>query len=205
MFHRIEFSEADLDRLASLKELRTLIFASSALTDDVLARLKGLTKLDALGLEGSSITDAGLTSLLGMTELTYLDLDSTAITDAGLKEIAKLKSLNDLSLVSEGERSGRIQRTHPSLRLGQTRTTVNGIDELQRAFPTASFSHRTCPIFRRPLPRRAARIVIGPNGCSRRIRAPGSTSSPTLIRRLPLVPSRNCLPSISTSCRSTST
>ena len=35
-FHRVEFSEADLDRLASLAELRRLIFASSAVTDDVL-------------------------------------------------------------------------------------------------------------------------------------------------------------------------
>ncbi len=62
-----------------------------------------------------------------------------------MKEIAKLKSLNDLSLVSEGERSGRIQRTHPSLRLGQTRTTVNGIDELQRALPN-------CIVFASHLP-----------------------------------------------------
>ena len=76
-----------------------------------------------------------LTSLLGMRQLTRLDLDSTAITDAGLKEIAKLKSLNDLSLLTEAERRGRILRTHPSLSLNQTRTTVNGIDELQRALP----------------------------------------------------------------------
>ncbi len=118
-FHRVEFSEADLDRLASLAELRRLIFASSAVTDDVLARLKGLTKLETLELNDSSITDAALASLLGMRQLTRLDLDSTPITDAGLKEIAKLKSLNDLSLLTEAERSGRVQRTHPSLSLNQ--------------------------------------------------------------------------------------
>ena len=66
MYHRVEFSEADLDRLASLGELRSLTFASSAVTDDVLARLKGLTKLKYLGLEGATITDAGLASLSGM-------------------------------------------------------------------------------------------------------------------------------------------
>jgi RND family efflux transporter MFP subunit len=144
-FHRVEFSEADLDRLASLTELRWLTFASSAVTDDVLAHLKALTKLESLGLEGSSITDAGLSSLVGMTQFTNLDLDSTAVTDAGLKEIAKLKSLNDLSLIPEAQRSGRIPRTDPSLRLGQTRTTVHGIDELQRALPN-------CIVFASHLP-----------------------------------------------------
>ena len=35
-FHRVEFTDADLDRLASLAALRSLTFASSAVTDDVL-------------------------------------------------------------------------------------------------------------------------------------------------------------------------
>jgi RND family efflux transporter MFP subunit len=133
--HRIDFTDADLDRLASLTELRSLTFASSAVTDDVLSRLKGLTNLTYLGLEGAGITDAGLASLSGMSDLTNLDLDATAIGDAGLKEIARLKSLNDLKRIPEAQRSGRGPRTEPSLRLGQTRTTVNGIDELQRALP----------------------------------------------------------------------
>ncbi len=202
MYHRVEFSEADLDRLASLGELRSLTFASSAVTDDVLARLKGLTKLESLGLEGATITDAGLASLLDMSHLTNLDLESTSITDAGLKEIAKLKSLNDLSLIPEAERSGRIPRTHPSLRLGQTRTTANGIDELQRAIPNCIVSASHLGFYPAPQPP-AARIENGPSGCSSRVGK--RISSPTSIRRLRFVPTRICRRSISTSWGSAST
>jgi hypothetical protein len=135
IFHRVEFDDADIDRLASLTELKHLVFSSAALTDNVAARLTKLTNLTRLSLDKSSITDAGLHSLAGMTRLTDLDLDSTAVTDAGLTEIARLKSLSDLSLVPEAQRSGRELRGLPRLSLNHTRTTEAGIDRLQRSLP----------------------------------------------------------------------
>jgi RND family efflux transporter MFP subunit len=144
-FHRVEFNETDIDRLASLTELKQLTFASAALTDDVLARLKKLANLSKLELNNSSLTDAGLNALAGWTLLVDLNLDSTAITDAGLKQIAAVKSLNDLSRVPEPQRRGRERRAYPRLSLSNTRVTGAGIDELQRSLPNCRFYAENLP------------------------------------------------------------
>jgi RND family efflux transporter MFP subunit len=145
IFHRIQFDDAEIDRLASLTDLRELAFASAALTDGVLARLTKLTNLTRLSLDKSSITDSGLVSLVEMRRLTDLDLDSTAITNAGLKDLARLKSLSDLTVVPEAQRSGRELRRLPTLTLNHTRTTEAGIDQLHESLPN-------CIIFASHLP-----------------------------------------------------
>jgi serine/threonine protein kinase/Leucine-rich repeat (LRR) protein len=118
----IGFGKVDIDRLASLSELKSLELAWPSVTDDTVLRLKPLTRLWRLSLAKANITDACLPALAGMAHLESLDLSEIAgITDAGLEQLAKIKSLNNLGL-------------------NRTTTTEAGLIKLQRVLPNCSIS-----------------------------------------------------------------
>jgi hypothetical protein len=67
-------------------------------TDAALELLKGLPELRELHLFGSEVTDEGLKNISLMENLSKIDLDATAITDVGLENIKNLINLEELDL-----------------------------------------------------------------------------------------------------------
>jgi serine/threonine protein kinase len=144
------YQEADVERLASLRQLKWLSLKSSNVTDAFVVRLKSLRALEGLSLAGASITDECLPALVEMTQLSSLDLSGCGgITDAGLKDLASLKSLNDLTLAASGEDLKKSWvglgrdfgwRRLPRLVLDYTQTTEAGLLKLQQALPNCSIS-----------------------------------------------------------------
>jgi hypothetical protein len=82
-----KITDAGLENLAELVDLRLLTLSDARITDAGLARLKGLHQLQSLFLYGTPITDAGLEHLRGLTRLEHLSLDHTRVTDEGLKKL----------------------------------------------------------------------------------------------------------------------
>jgi eukaryotic-like serine/threonine-protein kinase len=144
------YQEADVERLASLGQLKWLSLKSPTVTDAFVVRLKSLKGLEGLSLASASITDECLPALAEMTRLSSLDLSGCGgITDAGLKHLASLKSLNDLTLAASGEDLKKswagLGREFggpplPRLVLDYTQTTEAGLVKLQQALPNCSIS-----------------------------------------------------------------
>jgi hypothetical protein len=80
-------TDAGLEHLKGLTQLRTLILDSTKVTDAGLEHLKGLTQLQELYLEQTQVTDAGLEHLEGLTQLHYVELLYTRVTDKGVKRL----------------------------------------------------------------------------------------------------------------------
>jgi hypothetical protein len=91
-------SDAGLDHLRGLSDLRLLILTGTAVSDDGLAKLKDLPRLRLLCLEETKITDRGLQNLTSMANLGWLNLAGTQITDAGLSRLKDCPSLEVLIL-----------------------------------------------------------------------------------------------------------
>jgi len=91
-------TDADLEYLAVLTQLRSLELDGTRVTDAGLERLTGLTRLQELGLDGTLVTGAGLKHIEGLTQLQLLDLGGTRVTDAGLEHLKGLTQLQTLDL-----------------------------------------------------------------------------------------------------------
>jgi Leucine-rich repeat (LRR) protein/tRNA A-37 threonylcarbamoyl transferase component Bud32 len=88
----------DLALLESLKRLKELSLARTAITDAALVRLKPLTGLKRLTLDGAAINGSGLAALADLPELTELRLGCPAFTGAFAHRLADLKRLKVLDL-----------------------------------------------------------------------------------------------------------
>ncbi len=86
-----------LDRPTNLPT--SLAAQSPRLTDATLDRLRGMRDLRDLSLVGQDVTDAGLRALSGLDRLETLNLEGNAITDAGLEPLRRLKGLKSVNLV----------------------------------------------------------------------------------------------------------
>jgi F-box/leucine-rich repeat protein 14 len=110
-------SWAGLARLKMMKNIASLGFGYTGLTDDDLAHLKELSKLRIFYLMGNPISDKGLASVAAMTNLTTLNLDRCpAITDAGLDHLRVLKKLELIDMRN-------------------TKVTADGVKKLAAALP----------------------------------------------------------------------
>ncbi len=157
------YHDADVERLASLHDLKWLSLRGPNVTDGLVVRLKTLKGLEGLSLARAKITDDCLPALAELTHLSYLDLsDCSGITDAGLQRLAKLKSLNDRTLATS---SSEVKRAWlllggeftpgplPKLGLDGTATTAAGLVQLQQALPAcAIYARHILPGFKVPLP-----------------------------------------------------
>lgn len=94
------FTNAGVQRIILLKELKNLLILKSGMTDAGLAQLAQLTFLQRLRLDGNlNLTDAGLRVLGDMGALTRLSLDDNPqFTDALAIPVARLTSLEHLFL-----------------------------------------------------------------------------------------------------------
>ena len=121
-------TDAGVDELLGLKQLRTLHLPESLVTDGVLRRLReagllhaltqakgrderltsgpdgarpsGPDSVDSVDLLSSKVTDKGLKELKGFVNLRELGLAFTKVTDEGLKELGGFTKLERLSLDS---------------------------------------------------------------------------------------------------------
>jgi hypothetical protein len=62
----------------------------STVTDACLERLTGLTQLKTIQLRDTQVTDAGLEHLKGLTQLQWLSLGRTEVTDEGLADLQEV-------------------------------------------------------------------------------------------------------------------
>ena len=93
-----QVTDADLEHLRGLKQVRLLLLDSTQVTDAGLEKLKGLKQLEILFLNETKITDAGLVHLKGLKQLKQLSVSGTKITDAGLEHLTGLKQIHTLAL-----------------------------------------------------------------------------------------------------------
>jgi len=117
-------TDATLDFLGELTELRELVLDDTRVTDAGIRRLRHLKRLRRLVLDGVGITDEGLSSLTSFKELESLTLFDTRIDGTGLARLQSLDHLCDLTI------EGRLLVTDG---LGQLRgLTRLGLYETQR-------------------------------------------------------------------------
>lgn len=83
------FNDADLELVASQREVKRLDLSGSAVTDAGLRHLNGLASLESLTLTDSRITDLGLQHLLGIRSLRRLLLQGTQVSFAAAAEWQK--------------------------------------------------------------------------------------------------------------------
>jgi Leucine-rich repeat (LRR) protein len=117
-----ELTDAGLNALGDLRELRYLALRETAITGKALEHLANLEHLGNLQLRGcTNIDDEALATLTGFPSLRYLDLSGTGVTDEGLEHLASLKGLEDLDLFA-------------------TNVTADGVASLRQALPECSVS-----------------------------------------------------------------
>ena len=170
-----EVTDADMEHLKGMTNLRKLDLKFTDVTDAGLVHLKGLTKLQTLNLYGTKITDAGLEHLKGLTGLQTLNLGGTKITDAGM---VHLKGLQLTSLVIPNDAKTDLGLKHylaalethtrislenwritdaglvhlkgltklKTLYLNDTQVTDPGVAELQKALPKCRIQLSRAPI-----------------------------------------------------------
>ena len=93
-----KITDAGLEHLKELTELKELFLNNTDITDAGLVHLKGLTKLQGLGFTRTNVTDAALVHVESLTNLERLWLTDTRITDAGLVHLKGLTNLQGLNL-----------------------------------------------------------------------------------------------------------
>ncbi len=93
-------TDADLDHLKPLEDLRILNLSGSRVTDAGLEKLTGFKRLKFLYLFQTEITDAGLKHLERLPRLEVLCLDQTLMTDAGVRSLEALPRLEKLHVHS---------------------------------------------------------------------------------------------------------
>ena len=139
-FHHTRVSDADLEHLRTLGQLRSLNLSGTAITDAGLASLENLTSLQVLQLSSTRVSDAGVPHLRGLTQLRELSFYHTHVTDDGLASLKGLVNLHDLTL--SGPRitdAGLTQlaglKDLRHLYLGQTGVSKAGAQALKKALP----------------------------------------------------------------------
>jgi Leucine-rich repeat (LRR) protein len=92
-------SDRGAERLKALDQLEDLnLFAAEFITDAAMAFLRGNRQLKSLNLRGTDVTDTSLAYVAELSQLKSLDISFTQITDVGLEHLASLAQLEELNL-----------------------------------------------------------------------------------------------------------
>ena len=144
-FEPIRVSDAGLEKLTALSQLRVLNLYANKVSDQGLVHLQQFSDLRQLDLSLTGITDGGLPHLAKLAGLTHLDLlysngfAGPLITGKGLQSLAGLESIQFLNLVGAkiGDESLQLPwpKTLRSLHLANTRVTEQGVEMLKRRLP----------------------------------------------------------------------
>lgn len=84
-----QISDAGLEHLAGLTDLKWLFLERTKVSDAGLVHLKSLTQLERLHLDGTQISDEGLLYLKGLKKLRVLHLERTHVTDTGVADLRR--------------------------------------------------------------------------------------------------------------------
>jgi hypothetical protein len=141
-------TDAHLEHLEGLTNLRSLSLNSTKVTGGGLAHLLPLTKLKFLSLWNSrNVQDPGLLYIARFKQLEGLELTYvTNITDAGLAHLKALQSLEYLNLYGTGVTDAGVvhlkaMKSLKSLNIRGTNVTEAGQQELLKALPNLKFSY----------------------------------------------------------------
>lgn len=135
-------TDADLEHVAALEDLRSLNLAETAITDEGLAKLTSLKKLKFLYLFNTAVSDVGVKHLQEMPRLEVLCLDQTQITDAALVLLEDLPRLEKLHVHSKrpitdkGLESLKKHTRLFELRVGGPGITEAGLESLKEVLPS---------------------------------------------------------------------
>ena len=145
-FHGFNVTNAGLERLKDLKNLRSLVLSGSNVTNAGLERLKDLKNLEMLFLYDTQVTDAGLEHLKGLTTLDTVYLSGTRVTDAGLEHLEGMTNLEILDLFGTQFTDECLEYLKELTNLQQmnlinTNITAEGVSELQQALPNCKIRH----------------------------------------------------------------
>jgi hypothetical protein len=108
-------SDAGLECLAKLPQLRTLSLSSPLVTDAGLKHLRELKQLESLTLQHIGVDDAGLVHLRGLANLRNLDLTGTNVEGPGLVHLKILKNLEFVGLVNTPVKMEHVEQLRKSL------------------------------------------------------------------------------------------
>jgi hypothetical protein len=129
---------AKLDRMTGLRWL--IITAGATDVDTRIMPLRAMSRLQGLTLAGTDVTAAGLRRLSDHGRLELLDLEHTRVTDSGLAHLGEMREMRDLSV--ENTRIGdeglsHLRRLVKLNRLSVNRTSVTaaGVEAFRRALP----------------------------------------------------------------------
>jgi len=142
--HETKVTDADLEILESLTELRTLDLRLTKITDAGVSRLKGLKELRFVNLFRTQLSDEGLKHLTGNKDLETLLIGGTKITDKGLAHLMSFPKLKKLSVFDT--QIGDAGLTHLTglsdlevLLIGKSKVTDEGAKAIQKAVPKLRF------------------------------------------------------------------
>ena len=115
-----QVTDAGLEHLKGLAQLKDLKLNGTQVTDAGLEYLKGLNQLQTLDLGKTQVADAGLERLKVLSQLQELDLEQTRITDAGLETSRRepTPTFEPQANQSYGRRAGTSQRAEPASMAG---------------------------------------------------------------------------------------
>ncbi len=134
---KAKLTDADLDRIVALPDLRAVKLSKQPISDAGLQKLTTLKKLKSLGLDETQVTDAGLAALEKLPALEELLLANTQIGDAGVEHLLRLPKLKRLRLAgtkigdSGAARLANL-KTLEDLDLSKTTTGNEGLAALGR-------------------------------------------------------------------------
>lgn len=138
--HDTQVTDAGLEHLKRLTNLHKLWLWGTQITDAGLEYVKGFTTLQSLALGDTQVTDAGLDHLKGLTKLETLNLSGTQITDVGLQHLKGLTNLKWLNLANTQITDVGLEHLEEltnvqELYLSGTQVTGSGIEELRKSLP----------------------------------------------------------------------
>ncbi|WP_422928395.1 hypothetical protein [Singulisphaera sp. PoT] len=133
--------DAYLPYLGPFKKLEVLRLCQSGVTDAGLQSLPDLPELREIYLNATSVTDAGAAALARFPKLEILFATKTGITDEGIKALAPtLPSLRKLVLIATAVTDASVDALSnmmmlEELDLCQTAVSAEGLERLRQALP----------------------------------------------------------------------
>lgn len=92
------FADADAAKLATLTHLVDVNLDNAPITNAAVNALQPLAELRRLSLSNTGVTDEGLQNLRNFARLEFVRLDSTRVGDKGMAHLAAIPNLRELSL-----------------------------------------------------------------------------------------------------------
>jgi Leucine-rich repeat (LRR) protein len=140
MPERAAVVDADIERLAGLTKLRTLVLSSSKVSDAGMAHLGKIGTITDLQLFDTRVGDTGLERIKPLNDLRLLNLARTRVTSDGMVHLSGFTNLENLNLRDTAIADGGLPHLASCknlrlLHLNKTHVTAAGVKKLSMALP----------------------------------------------------------------------